>query len=74
MTSNAAITGNFSASESLEMITANAKISGNIELSNDGEQGVTDLIIKTRHASVVYFVLYIKTQTKFGIMILVLLN
>jgi len=51
-TSNAAIVGNFSASESLEMITANGRISGNIGLSNDGERGVTDLVIKTSHAPI----------------------
>ena len=56
MTSNGVITGNFSASESLEMITANARISGNIALSNDGDRGVTDLTIKNDHASVFCFV------------------
>lgn len=62
-TTNAAIHGSFNVSESLQLFTANAKIGANIGLSNDGEQGVTDVVIKTTHAPIKATLSLVSTTT-----------
>lgn len=47
---SAAIEGNFSARERLELITGSGRISANILLANDPAKGPTALLMRTVHA------------------------